>query len=203
MSKRTSKSDKGCVGFVADGVMRKVTIYVFKTYDKDPSERIAELQEYFGAVKGKYINVANVDEIYDKFIEELSAHRIKETPLISVSITSGNDALKKVSDVKQSHNIKTVDKSEDNADNDAEEEEPEPEEKPKKTKSQAKTKATKKVESESLKSDNEENSDAGDGDDGSDDEDKNSKPKLCKKQTKASTTEKQEEDKPKKKGKSK
>ena len=176
MSKRTSsKSDKGCVGFVADGVMRKATIYAFKTNDKDPSEIISELQQYFGSVKGKYICISDVDEVYDKFLEELKDHRIKETPLFSVSITTGNTALKQVSGTSKSHNIK-CDNGEDDAEEKEEEAEDEPEEKQTKKKAtlQKTTKTKKTNKTDKTDSDKEDEDGSGSdqqSDNDSDDED--------------------------------
>jgi len=210
MSKRSSsKSDKGCVGFVADGVIRKATIYAFKTNDKDPSEIISELQQYFGSVKGKYICVSDVDDVYDKFMEELKQYRVKETPLFSVSITTGNNALKQVSGTTKSHNIKSSDDSDDadgeDKDKEADKEvepEVEPEEKQTKKKTPTKTTKTKKVEKEESENEDENNDDNDDGHDSDEDtkkpdkdSDNNSdsdedekktkaKPKLKKKSTK-------------------
>ena len=186
MSKRTSsKSDKGCVGFVADGVIRKATIYAFKTSDKDPSEIISELQQYFGSVKGKYICVSDVDDVYDKFLEELKQHRLKETPLFSVSITTGNTALKQVSGTSKSHNIK-CDNGEDDAEEKEEEAEDEPEEKQTKKKATPQ-KVTKTTKAKKDESDNEDDEEAGSGqesDNDNDEDDKKAKPKLKKKSTK-------------------
>jgi len=206
MSKRTSsKSDKGCVGFVADGVIRKATIYAFKTSDKDPSEIISELQQYFGSVKGKYICVSDVDDVYDKFLEELKQHRVKETPLFGVSITTGNNALKQVSGTTKSHNIKSDDGSDD-ADGDEKEAEkeaePEPEEKQTKKKTPAKTtksKKTEKAESENEDDDAEKSGSNSESENDSDEEEKKAKPKLKKKTIK--TDDSASSAKPKKKGK--
>ena len=204
MSKRTySKSDKGCVGFVADGVIRKATIYAFKTSDKDPSEIISELQQYFGSVKGKYICVSDVDDVYDKFLEELKQHRLKETPLFSVSITTGNTALKQVSGTSKSHNIKSDDGSDD-ADGDEKEaeKEAEPEEKQTKKKTPAKTtksKKTEKAESENEDDDAEKSESNSESENDSDEDEKKAKPKLKKKTTK--TDDSASSAKPKKKGK--
>lgn len=73
MSKRTgSKSDKGCVGFLYGGVMKQGSVCLFKTSDKEPEERYNELVQYYGNASGRYVRIADVDTIYDKFIEELS-----------------------------------------------------------------------------------------------------------------------------------
>ena len=196
MSKRTSsKSDKGCVGFVADGVMRKATIYAFKTNDKDPSEIISELQQYFGSVKGKYICISDVDEVYDKFLEELKDHRIKETSLFSVSITTGNTALKQVSGTSKSHNIKydngdddTEEKDKDKDKDEEAEDEPEEKQTKKKATLQKTTKTKKTNKTDKTDSDKEDEdgsgSDQQSDNDSDDEDDKKAKPKLKKKSTK-------------------
>lgn len=192
MSKHTSKSDKGCVGFVADGIMRKATIYAFKINDRDPSERVAELQQYFGAVKGKYVCVSDIDNVYDKFLEALQEHRIKDTPLFGVSITKGNDTLKSVSETTKAHNIKcgdsdeaeeeaedepkTTKKTKSKAKQNDEEDEEEDEDKPSKKTSKAKKASTKKTE----KDDSAEEDDDKSSEEESDKEEEK-KPKLKKK----------------------
>jgi hypothetical protein len=199
MSKRTSKSDKGCVGFVADGVIRKATIYAFKTNDKDPAERISELQQYFGSVKGKYVCVSDVDEVYDKFVEALSEFRVKETPLFGVSITKGNDVLKTVSETTKAHNIKCGDGGD--GDEDEKQEVDEGDETDKTTKPTKKTAKTKQADEDAEEKpvkkstnkkpaskkdeDEQESSKSESENDDDDDDEKESKPKLKKKNTKS------------------
>lgn len=209
MSKRNTKADKGCVGFVADGVMRKANIYVFKTNDKEPTEVIANLKQYYGSIRGKYICISNVDEVYDKFLEELKEYRIMDTILFSVSITTGNNKLKTVSGTNKSYNIK-CDEGEDEEDEDKQEKDKDKdkdkeETEDKQTKSQnkqskekkTKVKDTPEPEEETNQNKDTDNSDSDSENSDTEEDDRKSKPKL-KKKTKST-----DESKPKTKGKNK
>jgi hypothetical protein len=71
-SNKSSKSEKGCVGFVAGGVLKQGHIRIISSDSNDPEEVIQEYVKYYGeSVKLKFVPVENPSDYLEKFAEKL------------------------------------------------------------------------------------------------------------------------------------
>lgn len=125
---KSSKAQKGSVGFIHAGTFRQGLFRVFKSDDKDPAETLNELHEYYGTkLSGRYVNVENVDELYEKLVESYQDNLVKGTTNVFKTSTmkSVSDNLKKLGEVTKCHLIKGDDEGEDHEDHEEEHEEPE------------------------------------------------------------------------------
>jgi len=105
---KSSKGSKGSVGFVYGGTFRQGLMCVFKSDDKEPT--IDDLTKYYGSsLNGRYINVENVDEIYQSFLDAYSDSLIKgtETVFKSSTIKDVSNKLKELGEVTKCHLIKS------------------------------------------------------------------------------------------------
>ncbi len=105
---KTSKGSKGSVGFVYGGTFRQGLMCVFKSDDKEPN--IEELTKYYGSsLNGRYINVENVDDIYQSLLDAYSDSLIKgtETVFKSSTIKDVSNKLKELGEVTKCHLIKS------------------------------------------------------------------------------------------------
>jgi hypothetical protein len=128
---KSSKAQKGSVGFIHAGTFRQGLFRVFKSDDKDPAETLNELHEYYGTkLSGRYVNVENVDELYEKLVESYQDNLVKGTTNVFKTSTmkSVSDNLKKLGEVTKCHLIKGDSDGEEHEEREEEHEE-EPEEK--------------------------------------------------------------------------
>jgi hypothetical protein len=177
-TKNSTKSDKGCVGFIREGCMKGGYARMFWCEDADPADHLKDFEQYYtGSITGRYVTVENPEEVYEKFHEEYKSALCagSDTVFSTNTVQAVADKLKEIGGVKQCHNYKgSAPKPPRSKDSDKDESE----EKPKKGKS----KKTEKEESEEEASEEEEE-----------------KPKKGKKKAEKE----EEEEKPKKGGKKK
>lgn len=157
---KSSKAQKGSVGFIHAGTFRQGLFRVFKSDDKDPAEALNELHEYYGTkLSGRYVNVENVDELYEKLVESYQDNLVKGTTNVFKTSTmkSVSDNLKKLGEVSKCHLIKGGDDEErEELEHDEHEEDEEPEEKVSKGKGSKGKQIAKKAETEDEDEDEDE-----------------------------------------------
>jgi hypothetical protein len=145
-ARKSTKAAKGSIGFIHGGTFRQGLFRIFKSDEKDPSDTLAEFHEYYGQkLSGRYVNVENVDEIYEKFLEHYGNEKVNGTNTVFKTSTMKSvcDKLKDIAEVSKCHLIKS-DSSEE--ENDAEEGEEAEEKEEKETKSSKTSKSSKKEE---------------------------------------------------------
>jgi hypothetical protein len=184
-SNKSSKSEKGCVGFVSGGVLKQGHIRLISSDSCDPEEVIQEYVKYYGdSVKLKYVPVENASDYLEKFAEKLEESddksRLDENFFHFGSVDAAT-ILREVTDAKSAKKYSVKKKGDDDEDDKSgDEDDKKPAKKP------AKKSSKKKEESEDEKDE-----DKSDGEK-SDDEDKKSKKKDAKKPAKKSSKKKEE-----------
>jgi hypothetical protein len=184
-SNKSSKSEKGCVGFVSGGVLKQGHIRLISSDSCDPEEVIQEYVKYYGdSVKLKYVPVENASDYLEKFAEKLEESddksRLDENFFHFGSVDAAT-ILREVTDAKSAKKYSV--KKNDDDDKSGDEDDKKPAKKP------AKKSSKKKEDSEDDKDDKDE--DKSDGEK-SDEEDKKSKKKEAKKPAKKSSKKKEE-----------